>query len=66
MMARAIGEVIPEVLERAIRISIIGELIASFEDPEDRKSIVMRLYQAEIITSQTAELLIETFGLETA
>lgn len=65
-MARAIGEVIPEVLERARRISIIGEFISAFPDPADRKTIVMRLYQAEIITNQTAELLIETFGLEAA
>lgn len=65
-MARPIGEIIPEVLERARRISIIGELVASFDDKQDAKEIVMRLYQAEVITNQTAELLIETFGLEAA
>lgn len=65
-MARPIGDVIPEVLERARRISIIGELVASFEDKEDAKEVVMRLYQAEVITDRTAELLIETFGLEAA
>ena len=66
MSARPIGEIIPEVLDRAARISLLCEFINAFPCPSERKLIIMRLYEAQIIRSETAELLIDHFGLEAA
>lgn len=64
MSARPIGDIIPGVLERARSIAALCQFVATFERPSDRKDVVMRLYAGEVITSQTAELIIEHFGLE--
>lgn len=65
-MARSIGDIIPGVLLRARRLAIIAELVKTYGDPEDRKSMVMDLYDRGIITSESAEMLIESLGLEAA
>ena len=64
--ARRIGELIPPILERARRVAIIGEMVSTFDCPEERKRVVMRFYEAGIISDETAVLLIEHFGLEAA
>lgn len=66
MSARPIGEIIPGVLARAKSIAALCEFIVTFDRAVDRKDVVMRLYAGEVITSQTAELIIEHFGLEAA
>ena len=65
-MARPIGDIIPGILLRARRLAIIGELARTYGDPEDRKGLIMDLYEHGVITSESAELLIENLGLEAA
>ena len=65
-MARPIGDIIPGVLLRARRLSIIAELIKTYGCPEDRKEMIMELHRRGIITDESAEMLIENFGLEAA
>lgn len=55
-----------EIVNRAKRLAIVAELVASFEDDAERKSMVMALYEGGIITEQSADLFIESFGLEAA
>jgi hypothetical protein len=64
MSARPIGEIIPGVLERARSIAALCRFIDTFDRQADRKDVVMRLYTGQVITAQTAELIIEHFGLE--
>lgn len=65
-MARPIGDILPGVLLRARRLSIIADLIKTYGSPEDRKGMIMELYERGIITGESAEMLIENFGLEAA
>lgn len=64
MSARPIGHIIPGIMDRAKSIAALCAFVATFERPADRKDVVMRLYAGEVITGQTAELIIEHFGLE--
>lgn len=54
------------IVERAKRLAIVAELVASFKDDSERKSMVLALYEGGIITEQSADLFIENFGLEAA
>lgn len=51
---------------RARRAELFGALVETFETPAERKGVVMKLWDTGIISSQSAELLIETYGLEAA
>jgi hypothetical protein len=55
-----------EMTRRARRTALICELVETFDRPDERKNTVMRLWEANIISPQTAELLIEHFSLEAA
>lgn len=54
------------ILVRARRAELFGALVETFETPSERKSVVKKLWETGIISSQSAELLIEIYGLEAA
>lgn len=64
--ARRIGELLPDILLRAQRTALIGKFIETFEAPDARKRVVMLLFEANILSADTAELMIEHYGLEAA
>lgn len=66
MSARPIDHFIPEILLRAKRLAILAQFIETLPEPSTRKQAIMRLYEADIISSESAEALIETYGLEAA
>lgn len=65
-MARPIGEVVNRIAMRAHRLALLGEFIDTLSNDQERKRVVMALYEAKIIAPETAELLIEHFGVEAA
>lgn len=66
MMARPIGEIVQNIALRAMRLSLISEFISTLPTAAERKRVVMALYEARIISSDTTELLMEQYGLEAA
>ena len=50
----------------ATRLQALATIIRTYDQPCLRKNLIMRMYQADLITTHAAELLIETFGLEAA
>jgi hypothetical protein len=66
MSAHPIGEIVKPIIARAQRIALISELIETFDDPSERKAMIMALYQGGAILDRTAELLIDHYGLEAA
>ena len=64
--ARPVGDFIPGILRRAERIRFLVDFIGSLEEPSEQKEYIMRLHAGEIVTADTAQLLIEHFELESA
>lgn len=65
-MARPIGESVNRVVMRAHRLSLLSAFIDTLPSDQERKRVVMALYEAKIISAPTTELLIEHFGVEAA
>jgi hypothetical protein len=63
---RRLGELLPDVLMRARRLAILNELIETYDAPEDRKAMIMVLYERDLITSDAASLLIDHLELRAA
>lgn len=60
------SDALPDIISRAKRLAIVAELVASFDNDAERKSMVMMLFEGGIISEQSADLFIENFGLEAA
>ena len=50
----------------AARAAHFAAIVETFDDDTERKAIVMRLYEANLISAQSVELLFEVYGLEAA
>lgn len=57
---------VPEIIDRARRLSLLAEFIATFPDNGARFHLVKLLLNGGIITEHSADLLIENFGLASA
>lgn len=66
MMARPIGDVVASIALRAQRLALLSEFIATLPADADRKRVIMALYEARIVGSDSCELLIEQYGLMSA
>ena len=64
--ARRIGELLPNIIERAQRIAILAQFVDSLHTDFDRKQCITRLYEGGLVKAETAQLLIEHFRLEAA
>jgi hypothetical protein len=51
---------------RAKRLLLLRELVETFDDPAERKRVVMRLWEAKLVSNDSTRLLIEHFSLEEA
>ncbi len=52
--------------QKAKRLTLICQIVETYESGADRKQLVTRLYEAGVISPTAAELLFEAYGLEAA
>ena len=55
-----------DVKRHAKRAALFGALLETFDTPAERKAFALRMWADGIISEQSAELLIEVYGLEGA
>jgi hypothetical protein len=64
--ARRLGDLLPALLVRARRTAKLSAFLDEFDDPGERKDVIMRLYQGGVISASTAELFIDVHGVKSA
>jgi|GEM_PF-5649380 len=55
-----------DLMLRSQRIAIFGQLLETYDTDEERRRLVIGLYERDCLSQQAAEILIETYGLERA
>jgi hypothetical protein len=51
-------------LTKGKRMSLVAQLVETFDTPADRKGFVLGMRDCGAISDQAAELLLEAYGLE--
>lgn len=62
--ARPIGEILAPLIQRSKRIAIFGQLLETYDTDEERRRVVIGLYERDCLSQQAAEILLDTYGLE--
>lgn len=55
-----------DLMLRSRRIAIFAQLIETYDTDEERRRLVLGLYERDCLSQQAAEILLETYGLERA
>jgi hypothetical protein len=64
MTAKRIGELLPQILERAATMLEFQAMLNGMEDDHQRRSAIMEAKMADEISDDDCHLLIEAYGLD--
>lgn len=51
-------------VRKAEQVAVLGRLVETCDTPQERRQLVLDLYQCGAIRESTADILIEAYGLE--